>query len=554
MWNFLTPERQNPGQPQTGHRLGLLLLGLAGLGIFLFRLGTPGLMDPDEGRYAEIAREIWVLQDWLIPHLNFLPYLEKPPLVYWLTAFSFRVWGYTEWAARLPVALSAWGGIFGAYYLGRAFWGTGPGFCGALILTTSLGYMALGRILTLDMPLAFFLNLGVGLGYLALSRERRELLPWAYLALALAVLTKGPVALVLAGLVWGGWALLARRPWLRALWHPGGLLLLVGLSLPWFVGAAWRYPDFLRFFIWEQHFGRFLTASFHHQQPFYYYVPVLFGLLLPWGWLLPWALGSRRGDAPGDRLFLWVWTGVILLFFTLSRGKLAPYILPALLPLALLLGEALHGLTERGRPYWQSRGLALSLGIWALSGWFLVGLYFWPPAFLAQPGAKLAILSPYLPLGLIILALVPTAALIWRRLAVLFLGALLLCALIPGGIEQVSKQRSPREMGLVLKSHWQPGAALIGYQLYSQGLSFYSGQVFHLLDFRTELDFGRSLDPATGLFFAGPEEMAAFADSRPLSFFFLKEKAFPRLKRLLAGNFQSLARYKDCLLVAYRGK
>src|SRR4030042_4689128 len=105
MWNFLTPERQNPGQPQTGHRLGLLLLGLAGLGIFLFRLGTPGLMDPDEGRYAEIAREIWVLQDWLIPHLNFLPYLEKPPLVYWLTAFSFRVWGYTEWASRLPVAL-----------------------------------------------------------------------------------------------------------------------------------------------------------------------------------------------------------------------------------------------------------------------------------------------------------------------------------------------------------------------------------------------------------------------------------------------------------------
>ncbi|MEW6386295.1 MAG: glycosyltransferase family 39 protein [Thermodesulfobacteriota bacterium] len=550
----MTPERQNSDQARTGHRLGFLLLALAGLGLFFFRLGTPGLMDPDEGRYAEIAREMWVLRDWLIPHLNFLPYLEKPPLVYWLTALSFGAWGCTEWAARLPVALSALGGIFGAYWLGRAFWGAGPGLVSALILTTSLGYVVLGRVLTLDMTLALFLNLGIGLGYLALSRERRELLPWAYLALALAVLSKGPVALVLAGLIWGVWALIARRPLIRPLWHPGGLLLLALVSLPWFVWVAWQYPDFLRFFVWEQHFGRFLTASFHHQQPVYYYLPVLFGLLLPWGWLLPWALGSRRPDPQGDRLFLWVWAGVILLFFSLSRGKLAPYILPALLPLALLLGEALHGLTESGRHLWASRGLTLSLAVWALTAWVLVGLYFRPPAFLAPEWARLAPLSPYLPLGLIILALTPTAALIWRRLTVLLLGALLFGTLLPGGIEGISQRRSPREMGLALKSHWQPGAALIGLQLYSQGVSFYSGQVFHLLDFPSELDFGRRLDPGTGLFFADPAAMTAFVHSRALTFFFLKDKAFPRLQGLLAGNFQTLARYKDCLLVAYKGK
>ena len=111
-----------------------------------------------------------VLKDWLIPHLNLLPYLEKPPLVYWLTALSFKVLGYTEAAARLPSAVSALGGVFLAYGLGRALWGPGPGVLGALVLASAAGYVALGRILTLDMTFALWLNLGIGLGYLALSR------------------------------------------------------------------------------------------------------------------------------------------------------------------------------------------------------------------------------------------------------------------------------------------------------------------------------------------------------------------------------------------------
>ena len=174
-----------------------------GLVLFFYRLGAPGLMDPDEGRYAEIAREFFVLRDWLIPHLNLLPYLEKPPLVYWLTALSFKALGYTETAARLPSAVSALAGVFLAYGLGRALWGPGPGVLGALVLASAAGYVALGRILTLDMTFALWLNLGIGLGYLALSRGQARLWPWAYLALALAVLTKGPVALVLAGLALG---------------------------------------------------------------------------------------------------------------------------------------------------------------------------------------------------------------------------------------------------------------------------------------------------------------------------------------------------------------
>ena len=547
----------------------LMGLGLMGLVIFFYRLGAPGLMDPDEGRYAEIAREFFVSRDWLIPHLNLVPYLEKPPLVYWLTALSFGGLGYTELAARLPAALSALGGILLAYGLGRAFWGPGPGFFSAVILSTCGGYVALARLLTLDMTLAFFLNLGVGLGYLALSRNRPSFWPWAYLALGLGVLTKGPVAVVLAGLIWGLWVLLISPPpqpsplkgegvkgsiysRLRLLCQPWGWLILAVLVLPWFGVVQWRYPEFYRFFLVEQHFGRYLSAAIH-PQPFYYYGPVLLGLMLPWSWLLPWALAKGRG-AGQDRVFLLLWAGVILVFFSLSRGKLAPYVLPALLPLALLLGQALYTFKEAGLRFFQDRGLTVSLWAWAVVGWGLVALYFRPPEFLARQLAQAAIYGPCLPLSLIVLALTPTAALIFRHLGVFFLGALLLSTLLPLSLERLSAQRSPRQAGRVVNSLWQPGAALVGVHLYSQGLSFYSGQVFHLLSFRTELDFGRRLKPDSGLFFSSPAEMAAFAASRPVVFFFLKAQDLEGFEQWLPGKYRSLARYKDCVLAAYEGK
>jgi 4-amino-4-deoxy-L-arabinose transferase-like glycosyltransferase len=530
-----------------GVRHPLAALLLAGLVLFFFRLWAPGLMDPDEGRYAEIAREMLLLKDWLIPHLNLLPYLEKPPLVYWLTALSFKVLGLSEFAARLPSALCALGGIILAYGLGKAFWGPVAGLLSALVLATCGGYVVMGRLLTLDMALTFFLNLGVGLGYLALSRERPRLWPWAYLALALGVLTKGPVALVLAALIWTVTA------WFRSWLRPWSLALLVAVSLPWFVLVTLRYPDFWRFFILEQHLGRYLTASIHHGHPFFYYLPILLGFMLPWIWLLPWAVGREKAWEDPDRLFLLIWAASVLLFFTLSRGKLAPYILPALLPLALLVGRGLSDLAGRGRQLTASRGLLLTLGVWALLGWVAVGLYLWSPPFLMSLVLQGVLVSPCALLGLFILALIPTLALIWRRLGVLLVGALVLSLLVFWGMEKVSRIRSPREMGLILKSQWQPGAGLVGYHLYSQGLSFYSGQIFHILEFSTELDYGRKLAPENSLFFQTPEEMASWAKARPVVFFFLKPKGLGFLEREAPGKYHFLARHKNSILVRYDG-
>jgi len=590
--------------------MALGLVGLVGLVLFGYRLGAPGLMDPDEGRYAEIAREFFVTRDWLLPHLNLLPYLEKPPLVYWLTALCFKVLGYTEAAARLPSAASAAAGVFLAYGLGRALWGPGAGILGALALASTAGYVALGRILTLDMTFALFLNLGIGLGYLAQSRERPRLWPWAYGALGLAVLTKGPVAVVLAGLIWGLGVLCrgvdngvvhphpdpppsrGREPgegsppgslgspppqpfplkgegvtgkilfrvrllyqgggW-RALIQPWSWVFLALITLPWFVYVQWRYPEFFRFFILEQHFGRFLTPAIH-PEPLYYYGPLLLGLLLPWTWLLPWALKDRSRWRDPDYRFLVIWAAVIVVFFSLSRGKLVPYILPALLPLALLLGDSLTRLTGVGRLSFNSLVLKGSLVVWAVTGVALVALCLWPPAPLVKAMGRAHLASAYLLTLSLIWALTPLAALIWRHLGALLLGALLLAALIPLGIDQVSLGRSFKDMGLVLKARAQPGAPLVGVQLYSQGLSFYSGHIFHLMGGRTELDFGERLAPEQGLGLPDKGALPAFAAAQPVTFFFLKVHDLPWLGEGLPGKFRQVASHKDCILAAYGGE
>ncbi len=524
------------------------LITLAGLILFFFRLGVPGLMDPDEGRYAEIAREMLLLNDWLIPRLNLAPYLEKPPLVYWLTSLSFTAFGLTEWAARLPAAVAALAGLYLAFWLGRALWGERQGFWGAMVLATCSGYVILARLLTLDMVFTFFLNLSIALGYLALSRERQHLWLWAYLALALAVLVKGPVALVLVGVIWGTVAFLRGSQAAYALVKPAGWVLLAAVVLPWFVYVAWRIPEFPRFFLWEHHVTRYVSGASFHAAPWWYFGPVLLGLLLPWTGLAPWALARRTSIDAGDRLFLMIWAGVILAFFSLSQGKLATYILPALLPLALLMGEALAGLQSRDRGLRGAPGCAVSLIIWAVIAWLLVALYFWPLGILAPLLYQAAFLEPYLLICLILLALIPTVTLVVRHVEVLLVGALLFGAVLPLGMERLALQRSPKAMGLTLRDHWQPGAALVGVYLYSQGLSFYSGQIFHILEFRTELDFGRRLVPKSGLFLKNREALQTFAASRPLVFFYLKPKNLSWLKDKLPREYDILDRQKDCLL------
>ena len=326
------------------------------------------LLEPDESRYAEIPREMLQRGDLVVPVLQGEPYLDKPPLLYWLVAASYRLFGVSEAAARLPSALAVHGTILLVYLLGRRSLGERAAFAGALTLALAPGFVAIGRLLILDGLLTFWTTLALFAFFEALRGDRLHWGWWltAAAACALGVLTKGPVALVLVvPPLWLHRRLTGRVYPLngRALLAFTGILL--ALTLPWYAALCWRVPGFLRYFFWEHHVVRYLS-SFAHEHGIWFYGPVLLLGLLPATLLLvPFVrfLGrdedaERRPAELGFHLLAGCWC---VLFFSLSSCKLPTYILPALPPFALAFGYFL----VQGR--WQVSRLPLITALFSFA-------------------------------------------------------------------------------------------------------------------------------------------------------------------------------------------
>lgn len=526
--------------------------------LYFFRLGAPGLMDPDEGRYAEIAREMLLTGNYWLPQLNFLPYLEKPPLVYWLTALSLHLGGGNEGAARLTPALSALLGIGGVYWWGRRLFDAPTALLAAVITATSWGFFLLGRLLTLDMTLTCCLIWGLGLAYEAWERQNRRFLWLSYGVLGLGVLTKGPVALVLPGLIFFLWLWGQQRlgEW-RFFWEGRGLLLLLLLNLPWYLTISWRQPGFLSFFLGHEHLARFWAAPVHGGRPLYYYLILLPLFLLPWTWWLP--LGLARlpaavgpAGSASPQGFLLLGAGAIVVFFSLASAKLPPYILPAVPLLALWLAAALRPRWPReggGRP----PGWRLSLGLWLLTGLTLVLVF--SVIRLGRPATwqHLAQLSPWVELLLVGLVLWPLLLFpLWRRprlaLALAVVSALSFSLILSGGLERLARFRSPRELARTLQDLRRPGAVLVGYQAYSQALSFYTGLPFYLYGLRGELDQGLRLRPDTPFWLKGPKDLRQLSH-RGQVFILLPREQTQALAAAVGVSGRPVAQWKKFILV-----
>jgi 4-amino-4-deoxy-L-arabinose transferase-like glycosyltransferase len=342
----------------------ILLLVLAAL--LLGTLGQRTLQSPDEGRYTESAREILESGNWLVPHFAYQERLNKPPLTYWAIAASFRVFGQNEWAGRLPEALAALGGAAVLLVFGGVLWGAEVGVTAAICVLTCGWYALLARSAVTDMPLCFFLTLTIASFYWALTSRRWQAYLVFFAAAAGGTLVKGPLAVGLPVIVGGLYLLLSRR-WkdVRWGWVAAGIPIYVALAFPWFLAVQARYPNFLRYTLLSENVQRF--AGKYHQEPFYFYIPVL--LLGLTTWLLPAGAAASR-DWSGVRkrsaalqtdpavLFLWVWFGVIFLFFTASKAKLPSYVLPCFPPLALIIGR-----------WWAAgRPLACRRALWGTTG------------------------------------------------------------------------------------------------------------------------------------------------------------------------------------------
>jgi 4-amino-4-deoxy-L-arabinose transferase-like glycosyltransferase len=309
--------------------------------LYFFKLGGTGILGADEPRYAAIGREMARSGDWITPRLWGQPWFEKPALLYWMTGGAFRLGFGPDLAPRLPVALLsvAFLGVF--WWILRREFGCRAAWLSTLILGTTAAWIGFSQVGVTDLPLSATFSAAMLLALPWIARRETRYLPAAAALLGLAVLAKGLLPLVLAAPLAIGW-----RNW-RDLVRPRVMAPFLVVALPWYALCFLRngYP-FIDVFFVQQQFGRFVSGALMHVQPWWFYLPCLMGLLLPWTPLLA-LLGGRGAYRDPRRLFLLLWLGFGLVFFSAATNKLPGYVLPLIPAIAALLGPALD---ESKRP------------------------------------------------------------------------------------------------------------------------------------------------------------------------------------------------------------
>jgi len=475
-------------------------------GIFL---GSRPLSVPDEGRYAEIPREMVATGDWLTPRLNGVKYFEKPPLVYWFTALSIKLFGLSEWSIRLAPALFALLGCLSLYLTGATLFSRRAGILSAIILATSVLYYAISRTLILDMPVTALITVSLCSFLIALRQpvgwKRRALLYVFYAGCGLTMLTKGLIGIVIPGMIIFVW-MLAMNQWsiLRSLYLPSGSILFLLIAAPWHILVQRANPEFFNFYFIREHFQRYLTKVHGRFKPFWYFIPVLAGGLFPWSAFL--VQGVRRAlplswkdrHLHRETVFLLLWAGLIFLFFSASSSKLAPYILPVLPPLALIIGKYLADAWEQGAipGFRWAYAVLFSLALALAAALALL------PRF--RPEIDVAVFRPYS--AALIVILLAGAAITWfqfkrhgvRRSLAALIAATGLFLITANTAMPHLDMRSMKDELQILKPLLRPGDEVMSYHTYYQDLPVYLERKITVVEWTGELTFGTTVEDTSG--------------------------------------------------------
>ncbi len=512
----LEPRQLDTGLPQEPSVLarirhinfGWILVALAVVLWFLL-LGSRPLFRPDEGRYAEIPREMVANGEWLVPRLNGLVYVEKPPLQYWLTATSFRLLGTGNFSARLVTGLAAALGIVLIGWAAGRLWGRGSVVVASGLCASAPLYFLVGQQLTLDMLFTFFLTSALVAFCVGQSvreepaRCRRWMLAcWA--AIACAVMVKGIAALAIPGLV-----IIVYSLWQRdsKVWSSAHLALGLGLCLalvaPWFIAVGRAVPGFNEFFFIHEHLLRYATLSAQRYEPWWFFIPVVLGGVAPWIPQIVGAWRTRNEKRPprgafDARRLLWTWVWIILIFFSASKSKLLPYVLPVIPALALLVAGSKARFNVR-----EARLSAIiTLIVAAAIG--MGPVIFRLVAHKETQSMLLNLTTPGLITTALVLALGGAAGwwLTQRQsagagLASIAIGWFASIALLVGWVAAAaSPLYSSESLARAINARVPPPTHVYSVGYYEQTLPFYLGHTVEVVDFRGELDFGLRLDPS----------------------------------------------------------
>jgi|RhiMetdeSRZDD1v2_1073273.scaffolds.fasta_scaffold32811_6 4-amino-4-deoxy-L-arabinose transferase-like glycosyltransferase len=322
------------------------------LTLFFFRLGDIPLFDRDEGLHAVTSKEMVVSGDWVTTKFNGENFYDKPVLFNWLVALSFEALGFTELAARLPAAILGLGCVIVTYLLGRKMYDPMTGFVSGTILATSPEFIVLSRAVVHDISLVFFITLALFFFYLGFSSAAHRKLYFLlfYAALGCAVLSKGPVGIILPGMIIAIFlTLTGKRRFMKELQILPGVVIVLAVAAPWYVLISLRNSDYLDYFV-RLNLSYFFSSNVAHARPFYYYIPILLGGFSPWSFFLPLqfihSLWRPTKSVDERALFLFLWFAVIFLFFSAASSKLATYILPSFPAASLLVGILWRELIE----------------------------------------------------------------------------------------------------------------------------------------------------------------------------------------------------------------
>ena len=458
------------------------------------------LLEPDEGRYAEIPREMLASGDWVTPRLNDLQYLEKPPLQYWATASVYSLFGVSEWTSRAFAFLLAFLCLPMVYAFARSVSGsTGVGVAGALALAVNPAFAVIGRINLLDDAFTFFLSASLFAFLLAMqsdqrsSRERRWMLAmWA--SLGLAVLTKGIAAPMLCGATLLVYSLITRQwfVWRRLHWA-SGLALFAAIVVPWFFLVSQRNPGFVQFFFVHEHFQRFATDVSNRPGPWWYFLPYVAAAIVPWAAALwrqrqgmPTEPLASRCDAVRVEVFLLVWAAIVVVVFSVSQSKLVPYVLPAMPALAVVVASriARDSRSMAAATWWVAGTLAIVGAAMLAHAMRELGAI---PAGVALPVATTAIAVVWLVCDMLVRrrshGLARSA---WSIAAVSVFG----WSLLAMSFAAADPSRSARSLVAAMRAQIGAETELFSVGQYRQTVAPYLGRTSRLVDFRGELDFG----------------------------------------------------------------
>lgn len=488
-----------------------ICVALAVAALWLSSLGIRALFDPDEGRYAEIPREMVTSGDWITPRLNGIKYFEKPPLQYWATAAAYEVTGFSQWSVRLWPALMAFLTIGLTGWVGLRLWGRNAGRLAALVLLGSPYFVVFGHVATLDMGLTAFLTLSLA-GFLCLrlaAEAGRPTRPWAdliWLAMGLAVLSKGLIGIVLPLASCAAYAAITRGRRVFADLHPvRGIPILLLVAAPWFIVVQMRNPEFAGFFFVREHFDRYVSTMHHRAGPLWYYVPIVALALFPWLIVLgravrrAWSSLAPASDARAPQfspaLFLAIWMLVVFGFFSVSGSKLPAYTLPLMPAAALLIGREAALLPAYAKR--KEIGYLAALGA--------VGLFVFVEA-VEQINQATSVFDLYEnfshwaePAAVVLLL---GAALLWRKrgsaraaVAGTALCGFVASQLLIAGATELAPLDSAHELAQRVQPFITPQTRLFSVGMYEQTLAPYTGRTWTVVDFQDELAFGLAQEP-----------------------------------------------------------